>query len=379
MTVIEIFFWLSALTVFWTYIGYFLFLKLISLIYTRKVNRKEIYPQISVIITSYNEERRIRQKLDNTLSLTYPKDKLEIIVVSDASTDRTEDIVREYEDRGVRLLVIPERHGKHYGQGRGIRMAKSDIVVCSDATTFLPTDSVRRIVSNFADPSIGCVSSRDQVIGEDGKIQGEGIYVRYEMALRDLESEVGSLVGLSGSFFAVRKKLTAEWVDNMSSDFYTPIVTRKHGYRAIADPEAVGHYRVQRSPQKEFERKVRTVVHGLEVLFRFSYILNPFKYGAFSLQVISHKLLRWLVPFSLIALFGLNTLLLDEGVVYRISMALQITFYILVSIALLFEKLQERTAFMIPAFFVMVNLSILVAWYKYLTGQEYTAWTATKR
>lgn len=379
MFVIAIFFWLSALVIFWTYFGYILLLKLVSLIHTRPVESSDFRPQISIIITGYNEEKRIRQKLDNTLDLDYPKDKLEIIVVSDASTDKTEDIVREYEDRGVKLLVIPERHGKHYGQGRGIRLAKSDIVVCSDATTFLPKGAVAQIVSNFSDPTVGCVSSRDEVVGEDGKVEGEGAYVRYEMILRDLESKVGSLVGLSGSFFAVRKILTEEWIDDMSSDFYTPIVTRKHGYRAIADPRAVGQYKVQRNPQREFERKVRTVVHGLEVLFEFVYILNPLKYGFFSIQIISHKLMRWLVPFALVAVFGLNLLLLDHGAIYRLSMAVQVGFYILVSLGLLFEKLQENTLFKIPVFFLMVNLSILVAWFKYITGQKYVVWDATKR
>ena len=379
MILLIFFFWLSALMVFWTYFGYFLTLKLVSLMYTHRVDRREFYPPITMVITGYNEEKRIRQKLENTLELDYPKDKLEIIVVSDASTDRTEEIVREFEDRGIKLLRIEERHGKHYGQGRGIRMARNDLIVCSDVTTFLPPGAVARIISNFNDPTVGAVSSRDQVTTEDGQIEGEGAYVRYEMALRDLESKVGSLVGLSGSFFAVRKQLTTEWIDNMSSDFYTPIVTWKNGFRAIADPEAVGLYRVQRNPQKEFERKVRTVVHGLEVLFRFSYILNPFKYGRFSLQIISHKLMRWLVPFCLIILFGLNTLLVDQGAVYRLTMALQLAFYILVSLGLLFEKLQAKTAFKIPVFFVMVNLSILVAWYKYLTGQEYVVWDATKR
>jgi cellulose synthase/poly-beta-1,6-N-acetylglucosamine synthase-like glycosyltransferase len=379
MAIIHALFWLALFAVFWTYFGYFIIIVLVSLWYTKKVKAAEFCPKITLVITAYNEEKHIAQKLENTLALDYPKDKMEIIVVSDASEDRTEDIVRSYQDHGVKLLVIPERRGKHYGQGRGIRMAANDIVVLTDATTYLEPGAVRKMVGNFADPSVGCVSGQDKVIVAGDETPGEGAYVKYEMKLRDIESRVGSLVGVSGCFFAVRKNLCDQWIDNMSSDFYMPIVTYMNGYRTIVEKEAVGEYRVLRNQTKEFERKVRTVVHGLEVLFRFKSILNPFKYGSYSLQMISHKLLRWLVPFFMIVVFVCNISLLSQGYVYEVLFAAQLLFYILVSVALLIEKLQDMVIFRLPAFFVMVNLSILVAWYKYLLGEQYVVWDATKR
>jgi len=379
MGIFEIIFWLSVFLMFWAYFGYWLMLKAISLVYTRQVTKDDTQPPLTVVITAYNEERRISEKLDNTLALDYPKDKLEIIVVSDGSTDRTEDIVRSYADRGVKLLPIEGRHGKHYGQGRGIQMAASEIVILTDATTFLEPDGAAKIVRNFADPTVGCVSSEDRMKSGGANSTGEGMYVTYEMKLRSLESAVGSLVGVSGSFWAVRKHLCKDWIDNMSADFYMPSVTRINGLRTVVEPEAHGYYEVLRDPEKEFGRKVRTIVHGFEVLFRFARVLNPFRYGFYSLQMFSHKLCRWLVPLFLITAFLSNVILFGSGLFYQVTMIAQIIMYLLSVLAYVDRKLQNVVLFKVPFFFVMFNLSILVAWYKYLTGQEYVTWEATKR
>lgn len=379
MWIFEIIFWLSVFSIFWAYFGYWLLLKAISLVYTRTVAKSDSLPPVTVVITAYNEERRISEKLDNTLALDYPNDKLEIIVVSDGSTDRTEEIVRSYADRGVRLLPIEGRHGKHFGQGRGIQMASADIVILTDATTFLERDGAAKIIRNFADPKVGCVSSEDRMKSTGANSTGEGMYVKYEMKLRSLESAVGSLVGVSGSFWAVRKHLCRDWIDNMSADFYMPSVTTINGLRTVVEPEAHGYYEVLRDPEKEFGRKVRTIVHGFEVLFRFARVLNPFRYGFYSLQMFSHKLCRWLVPLFLIAAFVSNLVLVQSGLIYQVTLAAQVALYLLSLGAFLLRRFQNVIVFKVPFFFVMFNLSILVAWYKYLTGQEYVTWEATKR
>jgi len=379
MLMAENIFWTSVFFIFWAYFGYWLMLKVISLVYTRQVAKDETLPPVTVVVTAYNEERRIREKLDNTLALDYPEDKLKVIVVSDGSTDRTEEIVRSYGDRGVKLLPIEGRHGKHFGQGRGIQMADTEIVILTDATTFLEPDGAAKIVRNFADPTVGCVSSEDRMKSTPAGATGEGMYVTYEMKLRSLESAVGSLVGVSGSFWAVRKHLCKDWIDNMSADFYMPSVTRINGLRTVVEPEAHGYYEVLRDPEKEFERKVRTIVHGFEVLFRFARVLNPFRYGFYSLQMFSHKLCRWLVPLFLITAFTANLFLTGSGPFYRVTMVAQAALYLLSLLAFLVPRLQKVIVFKVPFFFVMFNLSILVAWYKYLTGQEYVTWDATKR
>lgn len=372
-------FWLSVTLVFWAYIGYPLFLWLLALVYTRPIRRQDWTPPVTIVITAYNEERRIRQKLENTLALDYPPELLEIIVVSDASTDRTEAIVGEFAPQGVKLLVIAERHGKHYGQGRGIQLAANELVVLTDATTFLADDSVRMIVRSYADPTVGVVSGEDKPNDFDGTSAGEGAYVRYEMKLRWLENKVGALVGASGCFFSLRKSLTKTWVDDMSSDFYMPLVARLNGYRAVVDHDALAYYTVLANPGKEFERKVRTVVHGFEVFFLFFQAANPFRTGIFAVQLWSHKMARWLVPVALIVTFCANLFLWNAGWFYQATMVAQSLFYGLALLGYLVPVLQKSPPVKIPLFFVMVNWSILVAWFKYLTGQKYVVWDATKR
>jgi glycosyltransferase involved in cell wall biosynthesis len=376
---LQILFWGSLFIALWAYVGYFLAMWLLSAVRPRPVAKKEWYPQISLIITAYNEEKRIGRKIDNSLDLEYPRDKLEIIVVSDASTDATEAIVKTFAEQGVKLLVMPVRNGKHYAQGRGIQAAAGDIVVLTDATTFLEKEALAKIVRSYSDESVGCVSGEDKVETAGGETAGEGAYVRYEMKLRSFENLVGSLVGASGCFFSVRKSLCGGWIDDMSSDFYMPIVANMNGLRAVVDHEAIGSYRVVNNPSKEFERKVRTVVHGLEVLFRFKGIMNPFKYGGYAWQMISHKLCRWLVPPALIVAFVANLFLANQGVFFTITLAAQGMLYLLATLAYSLRPLQRFLPFKIPLFFVMVNLSILVAWCKYLTGYRYVVWDATKR
>lgn len=377
--ILQMFFWLLLLLIFWTYFGYPIMLQLLSIFFAKKIAKQDIHPGVSIVITAYNEELRIRQKIENTLALTYPSEKLEIIVVSDGSTDKTTDIVRLYEAKGVRLLAIPERHGKHYGQGEGIAIANHDIIVFTDATTFLKADAIEKIVRNFADSEIGCVSGLDVIQSDGANVPGEGIYVKYEMKLRTLENTVGSLVGVSGCFFAVRKHLCDDWIVSLSNDFYIPIVAYMKGYRTVLEKEAIGYYEVLHEPQKEFFRKVRTVVHGLEVLFKFKSILNPLKYGMYSFQMLSHKLSRWLVPLYLILLLGINFLLVEHSIYYLITMILQVVFYLLALLAFLVTKFKKIILFRIPFFFVMVNFSILVAWWKYMRGEEYILWEPTKR
>ncbi len=374
-----ILFWLSLFMVAWTYYGYLLTLKIISMFYTRAVARTDSLPAVTMVITAHNEERRLAEKIENSLDLDYPRDRLEIVVVSDGSTDRTCEIARSYVDRGIKLVTIPERHGKHYGQGKGVALARSDLVILSDATTFLKPDAAKKIISGFADPSVGCVSGVDQLRSADSAASGEGLYVRYEMYLRSLESKVGSLVGVSGCFFAVRKDICREWIDNMSADFYLPSMARILGYRTILEPEAVGSYEVVQDQRQEFQRKVRTVVHGMEVLFRFKKVLNPFRYGAYAMQMISHKLSRWLVPLYLTVMAFSNVILWDQGLFYRLFLGAQVIFYLLAVLALSVPRLRRGLIMKIPAFFVIANWSIVVSWYYFFAGKDFVTWDATKR
>jgi len=252
------------------------------------------WPTVSLLIACRNEVRRLRHKLDNALAVDYPN--LEIVVASDASDDGSDDIVREYEHRGIRLVRSTERRGKEFAQGLAITQTAGELLVFSDAGTDLPPDSIRHLVENFADPSIGAVSSEDRFVSEDGRVAGEGAYVKYEMWLRRLESQRAGLVGLSGSFFGVRRSVVGTWNAAIPSDFACALYAVKVGMRAVSDPRVVGIYKDIKDPSKEFGRKVRTAVRGMSAVAALREVLNPFRFGLFAFQVWSHKVMRWMVP-----------------------------------------------------------------------------------
>jgi len=252
----EILFIGSILLLFYAYFGYPFSLFLINVLHNRGIKKVPFFPNATVIITSHNEEKRVGIKLQNTLDLDYPKDKLQIIVASDGSTDRTNQIVRNYHTRGIELLEISERKGKENSQKEALKLAKGDVIIFTDVATTLETHSLKQIVSNFADPSIGCVSSEDRLLEKNGKPCGEGFYVRYEMWLRRLESRVNSLVGLSGSFFAARREVCEDFSEEMQSDFRTVLNALKMGLRGVSDPKAVCEEKGDGKGGRRFKRKL---------------------------------------------------------------------------------------------------------------------------
>jgi hypothetical protein len=245
--------------------------------------------------------------------------------------------------------------------------------------TVLEPIALANIVENFADPTVGCVSSEDRFLERDGTISGEGAYIRYEMFLRRLETEVNTVVGLSGSFFAARREVCAEWADNLQSDFNTLLNSIKLGMRGISDPASIGYYQNIRDERKEFERKVRTVLRGLSVFMTSWRMVNPMRYGLFSWQLLSHKLCRWLVPFALIVALISNVLLASESPFYRVALLSQVGFYLIALVSLMTNISSRGAIFKIPAFFVLVNWSILTAWYRYFRGDRMVAWEPSKR
>jgi cellulose synthase/poly-beta-1,6-N-acetylglucosamine synthase-like glycosyltransferase len=378
-TILQIILWISVFVIFWAYFGYFMALAIISKIHQKKVIKDDHHPYISFIVTAYNEELRIRRKIENTIALNYPKDKMEIIFVSDGSTDKTGEIVSSYADKGIQLLALPIRHGKHYGQHEAIKITTGDIIVFTDAATYLNPDAVDKLVRGFADPAVGCISGEDFVETDESESAGEGAYVKYEMKLRALESKVANLVGVSGCFFALRKSLCDTWYSDLSSDFYLPILTHMQGYRVILESEAVCKYAALKDPEREFQRKVRTIVNGMAVLGRLKAILNPFRYGIFSLQMISHKIFRWSVPSALLVLFICNIPLTWQNEYYYLLFLLQVCCYLLAFLAYIIKPLRKIILFKIPLFFVTVNFSIFIAWMKFVSGRRYVTWESTKR
>ncbi len=375
----KILFWTSLISIAYSYFGYFFILKVISVFRSRPVKKEEFFPSVSFIITAYNEEEQIKNKILNTLKQDYPKEKLEIIVASDCSSDQTDSIVSSFKNDGVKLVRTSERRGKESAQKDALEHASGEIIVFSDVATILEETGVRNIVMNFADVTVGCVSSEDKFLSEDGTVSGEGAYVRYEMALRNLESQVNTLVGLSGSFFATRKRLCKNFAGNMQSDFLTLINSIKMGSRGVSDPNAIGYYKDIKKGGSEFDRKVRTVLRGMTVFFSNTEFLNPLRYRFFSFQIVSHKLFRWLVPIFMVVLFFSNAYILNQSIWYQIFFFLQSAFYFLAFSYPSIEYLSKNKFFRLAYFFSNVNLAILVAWFKLISGEIITIWEPSKR
>ena len=375
----EAVFWTSIGFIFYAYLGYPLFLELISLVRSRPVRKGFVSPHVSFIITAYNENKRIQQKIENTLEMDYPKDLIEIIVASDCSNDGTDEIVRSYQDKGIKLVRSPERKGKEYAQKFAIDSASGEILVFSDVATILRADAVYKIVSNFYDETVGCVSSTDRFLNAAGKTCGEGSYVRYEMYLRTLETRVNTLVGLSGSFFAARKTVCQNWATDLQSDFNTLLNSIKMGLRGVIDPECEGFYKNISDEKREYDRKVRTVSRGISVFMRNLGLLNPIQYGMFAWQLFSHKLCRWLVPYALITVFVGNLPLVTKGPLYAGLMATQGAFYLIAISGLWVKMISNNKILRIGTFFVLVNYSILVSWGRYFRGDRMIYWEPTER
>lgn len=379
-TVCGIIFWSSLVFVFYAYAGYPLILFGMAMVKNRSVSKGDIRPTVSFIITAYNEESRISDKLENSLQQEYPRERLEIVVASDCSTDRTDDIVRSYAHTGIRLVRAAERRGKEAAQKLAVSQTSGDVLVFSDVATSLPVQGISNIVKAFHDSTVGCVSSVDRFVDAQGNLSGEGAYVRYEMMLRRLESQVNTLVGLSGSFFAARRQVCSPWADDLQSDFNTLLNSMKHGLRGVSDPESIGYYKNLSDESKEYQRKVRTVLRGIAVLMRSLPMLNPLKYGLFAWQLFSHKLCRWLVPFAMILLFFSNAWLAIESMGYRYVFSAQVAFYLFAIVYLLANNVAPAKPIVrLPSFFVLVNLSILDAWYRYFRGDRIFRWEPSKR
>jgi len=376
---IEILFWSSMGSFLYAYFGYPLSLFLIGFFFNQKVRKTFFFPYTTMVITAYNEEKRIAEKLQNTLNLQYPKEKLQIIVASDGSTDRTNEILRNFQKNEVELLEILERKGKESAQKAACKKARGDVIVFTDVATTLDPEALKEIVANFADPLVGCVSSEDRLIGKDGKPCGEGLYVRYEMWLRRLESKVNSLVGLSGSFFAARKEVCQDLSAEMQSDFRTVLSSVKKGLRGISDRKVIGYYEDISDQRNEMDRKIRTVIRGLTVFFRHLEFLNFIRYGFFSYQYFCHKLLRWVTPLFLFVAFFANAILASDSLFFFLVFIGQSAFYIAAVMAWKMSALSQKTLMKVPMYFLIVNISILVAWYRYLRGKRVVMWAPSER
>jgi cellulose synthase/poly-beta-1,6-N-acetylglucosamine synthase-like glycosyltransferase len=289
------------------YIGYPALLELLSLTRRRasatgaaRAGRE--LPFVSITIPAYNEAAVIAETLEHVLALDYPAERRQILVVSDASSDGTDDIVAGYASRGVELLRLPRRAGKTAAENAARPLLSGEIIINTDASVRIDRGAIRALVAALADPTVGVASGRDVSVARlDAATRGEGTYVGYEMWVRDLETRLGGIVGASGCLYAIRAELHREHVpENLSRDFAAALLARRHGLRAVSVPGAVCYVPRGTSLVQEYRRKVRTMARGLRTLWHFRALLNPARYGAFAWMLASHKLARWLAPWALL-------------------------------------------------------------------------------
>lgn len=371
------FLWFSIILIVYAYFGYPILLLLVRPLFEKETAKGNYEPTVDIIIPAYNEEKVIEAKIKNTLALVYPYNKINVLVVSDASTDSTDKITSEYTEAGITFLRQEKRMGKAAALNLGLKHAKSEIVVFTDASILLARSALKKIVCPFKDVSIGCVSGEDHVDGGGG----EGLYGRYELMIRNLESRCGSIVGASGCFYAQRRELCQPFKEGRAPDFISVLETVAKDRRAITESEALGLMGKVRTSGEEFNRKVRTLVRGMTALNDYLYLLNPIRYGYFAIALLSHKILRWSVGWLMILALILNAFLIGNPF-YLLLFIMQIGFYTIALKGYMLEKAGHDKIgiiYRIPLFFCLSNLATVVAVIRFLRGIRQEIWESSKR
>lgn len=347
----------------------------------------EEWPQVTVAVPAYNEAAQIRETIAGLLELEYPADRIERVIVSDASADGTDDIVREYADQGVQLRRVEARGGKTVAENEVAPTLAGEIIVNTDASIRLEPGAIKALVRYFADPTVGVASGRDVSIENrhDEANAGETRYVNYEMWLRDLETRAGGgIVGASGSLYAIRAELHRHVVPgHLSRDFASALTARDHGYRAVTVNEAVCYVPRTHSLSREYRRKVRTITRGMETLGWKKHLLNPFRHGVFAWMLFSHKVCRWLVPVAAVALW-LGAVLVTLALGWTPA-AIALVAALIAGLALARIGLNRPDDRPLPAllslgaFAALSNIAILRAWFRAWRGAGQAVWEPTRR
>lgn len=394
MLLLKIFFWLLLFIVVYTYVGYgillFLVIKIKRFFKRSKpaVKNPGYEPEITLFITAYNEKDYVADKMNNTMALDYPKEKLHIVWVTDGSDDGTPELLQQYTN--VTVHHLPERNGKISAMNRGMKFVTTPIVIFCDANTMLGRESVKRITDLFVNPTVGCVSGEKRIINKETDAAsgaGEGLYWKYESALKKWDAELYSVVGAAGELFAIRTKLYRDVEkDTLLDDFVISLRVAQDGYTIQYDPEAYAIESASANVKEELKRKIRIAAGGIQSVVRLRSLLNIFKYGTLSFQYISHRVLRWTItPLCLVLLLPIGyTLAYHEGgsglTMYTLLFILQLLFY---AAALLGWFLENRSTsikvLFVPYYFFIMNLCVILGFFRYIKKSQSVNWERAKR
>ncbi len=385
MEALEVVFWVLAGLVFYTYIGYgVLMVLLVKIFGKRKVVdiEEEELPTVTLFVAAYNEMTYLKEKVDNFKSLDYPKEKVQILFVTDGSDDGSAEFLATLPD--VEVQHVNARGGKIGALNRGFQFVKNEIIIYSDANTTLNNSALKNIVRHFENESVGCVAGEKRIIQKDGDNAsgaGEGLYWKYESFLKKLDSDFYSAVGAAGELFAIRKSLHQEVeADTLLDDFIISMRIAAQGMQIVYESDAYAQELPTANVEEELKRKVRISAGGLQSVARLKHLLNVFKYGRLSFMYISHRVFRWvLCPLALLFLIGINASLLGDSI-YNLLFVGQITFYTLAILGYVnrFNKTQ-RKMYLVPFYFAFMNWSVFMGAFRQLKGAQSVLWEKSVR
>ncbi|MBX2963587.1 MAG: glycosyltransferase family 2 protein [Cyclobacteriaceae bacterium] len=379
-------FWISLFIILYTYILYFILVLIFSRILqktTKNCKSEPVWPEVTLVIAAYNEERFIAEKIRNSLALDYPVNKLTVLVVTDGSTDNTQQQVKEFSN--VLLFHEPERKGKIHAVDRIMKHIKSPIVIFTDANTTLNNQVIKNIVRHYQAEKVGGVAGEKRVASQqndNAPAAGEGLYWKYESLLKKADSDLYTVVGAAGELFSIRTSLyESPPPDTIIEDFYLSMKIVSKGYRFIYEPEAYAMEGPSATTEDEWKRKVRISAGGLQAITRLKSLLNPFKFGTITFQYVSHRVLRWTItPLALITIFITNALLIHVSTFYSIVFILQCLFYLLALIGhIMRNKKIPLKGFFVPYYFTLMNLSVFFGLMRLLKGKQSVVWEKAER
>lgn len=367
--------WVCVLLLLYSYLLYPLLVWGLARRFGIPVRRAPVLSRVTIIVTAYNEQKCIRAKLDNLAGLSYPPELLEILVASDGSTDSTETIAANYEARSVRVLRLDGRRGKTACQNAAAAAATGDILVFTDATTRLESRALMALLESFADPTVGCVGGRLEYVADVEHATACGTYWDYELRLRAAESDFGSLIGVSGCLYAVRKSVYRKIDPEVISDFVIAMKMEEQGLRTVLAPDAVCFETTLTSGRQELSMRVRVVVRTLNAIVHQRQFLNPFKYGRFAWQLWSHKVLRYASPLLWLTALASNIALASETP-YLLLLAAQLTLIAAGTTGCILQQ-RGRGLGMLqrPYYLLLTNAASLIATLRYLRGERMVVWT----
>jgi cellulose synthase/poly-beta-1,6-N-acetylglucosamine synthase-like glycosyltransferase len=374
---IEFLFWTACITLVYVYVLFPVLVRLLASRFGTSVSEADLPLKVSIIVTAYNEEKGILAKLENLLGLDYPKDLVDIIVASDASSDGTDQLVRNCGSDRVQLLRIEGRQGKTSCQNAAAAVAHGQILVFTDATTRLDSQALRALVRRFDSADVGCVAGRLMYVTRTESVTGEGgeAYWDYEIKLRMAESALGSLVGVSGCLYAVRRSAYRPINPGLISDFVISMKIREQSMRTVLAANAVCYEETLNRAAHEMSMRVRVAIRSINALICERRFLNPWRYGLFAWQLWSHKLLRYASPFLWLIALGTNIALMSKNPVYVALFVCQIA-VILAGIAgfILQSRLAKLGILGRPYYFLLTNIASFLATLRYAKGERMVTW-----